>query len=151
MATSTFPTTAKPVNVAVTLAALKAAETAVTSSQDATAKLLALRKELEALRAERDQARFRVEDLEAQTSRLHRDLQRTSAATSALRNCPRRLPRSLVFMAALGVAGVTAWVSPAAATELDNDEGAPGRCLLQVEGRTYLKGRCNITLEKDGS
>src|SRR4051795_13548180 len=61
MANLFLTTPAKPVNAAVALAALKAADTAVTSSQDVTAKLIALRKELEALRAERDQARFRVE------------------------------------------------------------------------------------------
>ncbi len=26
-----------------------------------------------------------------------------------------------------------------------------GRCLLVVDGKTYLSGRCKITMEKDGS
>jgi hypothetical protein len=124
MATSTLSTAAKPVNAALTLAALKAANTAQDASQDTTVKLLALRKELEALRDERDKARFRVEDLEAQTSRLHQALQRTSAATSALRNCPRRLPRSMSFilaLAAVALTGMAFWTTPAAATGPDNE------------------------------
>jgi hypothetical protein len=119
MATITQTALTRPVNSAVALAALKAANTAQDAAQNTTLRLLALRKELDALRAERDAARFRVEDLEAQTSRLHQALQRTSMATSALRNCPRRLPRSMSFAVALVVAGVTAWVSPARATTPD--------------------------------
>jgi hypothetical protein len=124
MATITQTALTRPVNSAVALAALKAANTAQDASQDTTVKLIALRKELDALRAERDAARFRVEDLEAQTSRLHQALQRTSAATSALRNCPRRLPRSMSFMAALAsfaLAGMAFWTTPAAATGPDDE------------------------------
>jgi hypothetical protein len=120
MATSTLYTPAKPVNQAAAVSALKVATAAVDAAQEATAKLLAMRKkELERLRAETDHVRSRIETLDRQTRSLHdqkvQALQRTSMATSALRNCPRRLPRSMSFAVALVVAGVTAWVSPAVA------------------------------------
>jgi hypothetical protein len=115
MANGTQTTLTNPVNGAFALSAIKAANTSQAAAQDVTAKLIALRKELETLRAERDAARFRVEDLEAQTSRLHRDLQRNSMATSVLRTCPRRLPRSLAFVAALVLIGMASWAAPARA------------------------------------
>jgi hypothetical protein len=113
MAKSTFYATPAPVNQSATVSALKVATAAVDAAQEATAKLLAMRKkELERLRAETDQVRSRIETLDRQTRSLHdakgRDLQRTSAVTSALRNCPRRLPRSMSFVLALVVAGVSA-------------------------------------------
>jgi hypothetical protein len=39
------------------------------------------------------------------------------------------------------------WLAAGAAPGRADD----GRCLISVDGRTYLKGRCNIEIQPDGS
>ena len=48
------------------------------------------------------------------------------------------MPRSIIFVAAFVVLSTTA-------------QAAPGECLLQVNGKTYINGYCDIEMDKDGS
>jgi hypothetical protein len=116
MAKSTFYATPAPVNQSATVSALKVATAAVDAAQEATAKLLAMRKkELERLRAETDQVRSRIETLDRQTRSLHDAKGRTSYAPGGLRREGRWLVRTLAVLASFAAVGMASGIGPAAA------------------------------------
>src|SRR3954447_23835393 len=100
MAIGFLNSTTTPVNQAAAVSALKVATAAVDAAQEATAQLLAMRKkELERLRAESDQVRSRIENLERQTRSLHSAKGRACHAPGGLRRQGRWLVRTLAVPA----------------------------------------------------
>lgn len=97
------------VNSGTAIVALSAATRAVDAAQDATAKLLAMRKEFERLRAEHDRARDRADDLEREAKALRAALSRTNPAPGNLRRRGRWLVKSLALL-------VTAFVAAGSGT-----------------------------------
>jgi hypothetical protein len=117
MAIGLLNSTAKPVNQGVAVSALKVATAAVDAAQDSTAKLLAMRKEFERLRAEHDRARDRADDLEREAKALRVALSRTNQAPGNLRRRGRWLVKSLALLVTAFVATGSGAARAAPATD----------------------------------
>src|SRR3954451_17832611 len=119
-----------PVNSGTAIAALNAANRAVHASLDATTRMLAMRRDLETLRAERDQARFRINDLERETRELHESLSRATGSVGGLRGRGRWLVKSLAVLASF----TAAFVATGSGTPAPKAPATDAIYVCEVEG-----------------